>query len=364
MPNPMDAILARIERGNQRRKANALNDIFAKSYEPGASIPFVDEQAQAMGLPQELGMVAGYQPGRINEQNALAMMAQSKDPGMAMQAYALQKDMDARSAEAERLRQTGMTASRSNNPMSVQETQWFMQQPREIQKQHLALKRAQQLMNLGGTQAVLDPTTGQISQSYAVTPKPEQMPAFRGQQAAAEATAKSNVGIQEEAQKKSIKAESMIDYINQANKLLDKASGSLLGAGYSRGKQMVGVSDETTQANQKLKLISGWMVANVPRMEGPQSNFDVQNYMTMAGVVGDSTIPVEDRKAALQTLIQLQSKYADKKYAGVSDVTNEPQESRNTAYKVNGLTKGPDGRMYLIRSLKPDGTPDEVIPAQ
>ena len=87
MPNPMDAILARIERGNQRRKANALNDIFAKSYEPGASIPFVDEQAQAMGLPQELGMVAGYQPGRINEQNALAMMAQSKDPGMAMQAY-------------------------------------------------------------------------------------------------------------------------------------------------------------------------------------------------------------------------------------------------------------------------------------
>ena len=48
MPNPMDAILARIERGNQRRKANALNDIFAKSYEPGASIPFVDEQAQAL----------------------------------------------------------------------------------------------------------------------------------------------------------------------------------------------------------------------------------------------------------------------------------------------------------------------------
>src|SRR4030065_990680 len=108
MPNPMDAILARIERGNQQRKMNALNDIFAKSYEPGAAIPFVDEQAQAMGLPQEPGMVAGYEPGRINEQNALARMVQSKDPGMALQAYQLQQQMDLRKPEQEKLRKSGM----------------------------------------------------------------------------------------------------------------------------------------------------------------------------------------------------------------------------------------------------------------
>lgn len=52
------------------------------------------------------------------------------------------------------------------------------------------------------------------------------------------------------------------------------------------------------------------MVSNVPRMEGPQSDFDVKNYREMAATVGDSTIPVKDRLAALDTLEQLQAKYA------------------------------------------------------
>ena len=52
------------------------------------------------------------------------------------------------------------------------------------------------------------------------------------------------------------------------------------------------------------------MVSNVPRMEGPQSNYDVENYKTMAGMVGDSTVPIEDRLAALQTLRELQRKYS------------------------------------------------------
>ena len=97
--------------------------------------------------------------------------------------------------------------------------------------------------------------------------------------------------------------------LNSAEKLLDKATGSYLGAGVAKGKQVFGISDESTQANQQLKLISGWMVANVPRMEGPQSNYDVENYKIMAAQVGDPTVPVEDRKAALKQLNTLQNKY-------------------------------------------------------
>lgn len=343
MPNAMDGILAQIERGNQRRKANALNEIFAKSYEPGAAIPFVDEQAQAMGLPQEPGMVAGYKPGRINEQNALAMMAQSPDPGMAMQAYALQKDIDARAAEAERMRQTGMTAARSNSPMTIQEVQWLMNPARtqEEKANYWAAKRAPQVMNLGATQVVRAPTGG-VEESYAVAPKPEQMPAFQAAQEAAKTTAKSDVALQTEEKKKAVKAGSMLDYINQANQLLDKASGSIPGSIYAGAKQAAGVSDETTQANQKLKLISGWMVANVPRMEGPQSDFDVQNYKTMAGAIGDSSIPAGDRKAALETLMGLQQKYAGKEYAGVTEVTNTPKPVQNS-----GQIKKLGGKTYI-----------------
>ena len=344
MPNPMDAILARIQAGNQKRRENALNEIFAKSYEPGAAVPFVDEGAQAFGLPQEPGMVAGYEPGRINEQNALAQMAQSKEPGFAIQALKFQREVDDRKAEQERLRQTGLTASRNTMPMDVQETQWFTDPRRTPEEKaiHLTLKRAQQVMNLGGTQAVLDPVTRQISQSFAVTPKQTETPAYQGAQESAKATAKSNVGFQEESQKKSIKAGNMMDYIGQANKLLDTASGSMIGAGVSGAKQIAGISDETTKSNQKLKLISGWMVANVPRMEGPQSDFDVQNYKTMAGAVGDPTIPIGDRKAALETLMGLQEKYADKEYAGVTDVTNStsPKKENVSKPKTGAIDSG------------------------
>lgn len=62
---------------------------------------------------------------------------------------------------------------------------------------------------------------------------------------------------------------------------------------------------------QQLEALSGWLVSNVPRMEGPQSNADVLNYQTMAGRVGDRTLPVEARKAALGTLMELQKKYSE-----------------------------------------------------
>jgi hypothetical protein len=57
-------------------------------------------------------------------------------------------------------------------------------------------------------------------------------------------------------------------------------------------------------------------------MEGPQSNFDVQNYMTMAGKIGDRTVPVKERLAALDQVRKLQQKYktsADERVGGQGD---------------------------------------------
>ena len=136
------------------------------------------------------------------------------------------------------------------------------------------------------------------------------MPAFQGAQERAKATEKAAVGMEEEFAKKGIKAQNMTDLINEARTNLTDASGGYAGTGVSAVKGALGISDKTTQANRKLKLIGGWMVSNVPRMEGPQSDYDVKNYREMAATVGDSTIPIEDRMAALDTLQQLQSKYS------------------------------------------------------
>jgi hypothetical protein len=72
----------------------------------------------------------------------------------------------------------------------------------------------------------------------------------------------------------------------------------------------VGQPTASGTAAQQLEAIGGALVSNVPRMEGPQSDRDVQNYQAMAGRIGDRTLPVEARKAALKTVIELQNKYA------------------------------------------------------
>jgi hypothetical protein len=96
-----------------------------------------------------------------------------------------------------------------------------------------------------------------------------------------------------------------------ANTLLDEGpTGSGVGALVDRVGNFVGQPIKGASQAAQLKALGGWLVANVPRMEGPQSDRDVANYNTMAGQVGDETLPPATRKAALQTVIALQNKYA------------------------------------------------------
>lgn len=111
---------------------------------------------------------------------------------------------------------------------------------------------------------------------------------------------------------KTRQANDQMGIIGKARNLLQSGdpSGSFPGAAMSSTKQFFGRSDKQTQGDAELEMLGGWLTANVPRMEGPQSNFDVENYKTMAARVGDKKIPREDRLAALQALEQLQQKYA------------------------------------------------------
>lgn len=67
-------------------------------------------------------------------------------------------------------------------PSSIREWNTFQQMQPDQQKQYLQMKRASQIMNLGGSQVVRDPMGGAPTESYQVTPKPEQMPEFKGKQ--------------------------------------------------------------------------------------------------------------------------------------------------------------------------------------
>ena len=114
----------------------------------------------------------------------------------------------------------------------------------------------------------------------------------------------------EERNKPVTEAKESLSLINQAEKLLDKATASLTGTGVDVLAGAVGVSTEGAKAAAQLKAIQGALVSKMPKMSGPQSDKDVLLYREMAGQVGDSTLPVNTRKAALETIREIQERYA------------------------------------------------------
>lgn len=82
----------------------------------------------------------------------------------------------------------------------------------------------------------------------------------------------------------------------------DKPTDSTVGSLYDSANAVVGRSTPGAEAAQRLKALGGWMVANVPRMEGPQSNFDVANYQIMAADVANDKLPLARRRAALDSI--------------------------------------------------------------
>lgn len=135
----------------------------------------------------------------------------------------------------------------------------------------------------------------------------------KAEEAAAIEKAKSEVGIGIDKTKNVKKADQFLTVANQAKLILDdeknKPTSSGLGSAVDSAGNFFGVAPKGANEAARLETLSGWMVANVPRMEGPQSNFDVQNYQTMAGMIGDRTKPLSVRQEALKEVISLQEKY-------------------------------------------------------
>lgn len=120
---------------------------------------------------------------------------------------------------------------------------------------------------------------------------------------------------QKDAQEKSTQSTKLYEQIKaaipMARTYLADATGSGVGALADKAMGAVGLSTKASQAAAQLDTLAGWMTANVPRMEGPQSNADVDNYKIMAARVGDRTLPNAERLKALDTLETLQNKYSD-----------------------------------------------------
>ena len=98
--------------------------------------------------------------------------------------------------------------------------------------------------------------------------------------------------------------------ISSAKRLLgERPTASGIGNIYDNVSGFFGATPAGAEAAQALKAVGGALVSKMPRMEGPQSDRDTQNYKEMAGLVGDPTIPIPRRLAALKEVEKLWQKY-------------------------------------------------------
>jgi hypothetical protein len=95
----------------------------------------------------------------------------------------------------------------------------------------------------------------------------------------------------------------------EAEPLIAEATGSYMGAGVDAAGRLVGASTSGAEAIAKLRVIQGRMLALTERMEGPQSNYDVQIYQQAVGNLSDPTVPAPQKAAALETIRGLQERY-------------------------------------------------------
>jgi hypothetical protein len=162
-----------------------------------------------------------------------------------------------------------------------------------------------------------------VAGGFQATPTAAQAAAAAGAKTKAEADARAASEADAGRTKKATNANEMLRSISRAKNLLDlDPTGSLGGALMDKAVGTVGLTTPGGNVANSLETLSGWLVSNVPRMEGPQSNFDVENYRVMAGRIGDRTVPIAARKAALAEVERIQQKYA-----GLNE-GSEPEQPR------------------------------------
>lgn len=309
----------------------------------------VDEEgrkaAQRQGLlamAAQLMSAGGHSPQRVSFGQALgpALMAGQQAQGQgieqAMQAMLLKtklqqaqnkKEKDSRPSDVqsyEYAKENGykgsfedwkrVAAAQAQPTSDVQNWEYFQKLTPEQQKQWMSLQRqptAPQLAVINGVPTLVDriqgtqtPLTNLQSEIGATTAK-----------AGAEAEAKALGQAKGEAQgglaKKGINAMNVLETIDLADPLIDVATGSATGAAADKVAAFFGKSTSGDQAIAQLKIVQANLMTNMPRMEGPQSDRDVQLYREAAGEIGDANVPRARKKAAISMIRALQQKYTD-----------------------------------------------------
>lgn len=288
-----------------QKRQTAIADALRGFQEKAAGSPAFQAAGPAPeGQDQSGGYQVAAQPGDMRSAYASLLAAPDKSlRGAGLQGLTALPQLEAakeerlatrefRQQEAEAARKARAEENALNRQARMEQMQQQFQNQRELRQMMGAMRPERQAqiiqtengpMQLVGGQAM--PIMGPNGQPIAGTKPPE--------------------AIQRQND-----AKAALATIGQAEQLIPKSTSSYAGAGLDQAARLVGMSTPGAQAAAQLKALEGDLVSKMPKMSGPQSDKDVQLYRQMAGQIGDPTIPVATKQAALQTIKEIQGRYA------------------------------------------------------
>jgi hypothetical protein len=164
------------------------------------------------------------------------------------------------------------------------------------------------LAQLQGTAKAIGiaPTAGNV-----VELSPAEQAANKAAEVRAVDTAKADVGRETAAKTQGKSATEAIAAVDRARQLLKQGpTASGIGQLVDSGMNFLGQTSKGAEAAAALDVVAGDLTRSIPRMEGPQSDRDVEQYRIQAGRAADRTTPVPQRLAALDEVERLNRKYA------------------------------------------------------
>jgi hypothetical protein len=127
-------------------------------------------------------------------------------------------------------------------------------------------------------------------------------------QVAAQSTA--GTPVVAEVDKKEAQGQSALELARRAQQILPQATSGAISNLLTMATDAAGIPSNKSAADAQLRVIGAGLTANVPRMEGPQSNTDLLEYKRAAADVANPNVPYQTRMRALETVISLNEKYA------------------------------------------------------
>jgi hypothetical protein len=158
---------------------------------------------------------------------------------------------------------------------------------------------------------------------------------------------------QAEIDKKISNFANMNDALDIASTLIPVATGSAVGALADRAAGAFGFTPTGAEATASLRVLAAKVLENVPRMEGPQSDRDVQMYREAAGQLGEPSVTRAEKMAAIKTIRQLTTKYSVRNRGAAPSGGSTGSTPPTDRLKEGVVTTFKNGQKWTLRGGQP-----------